>query len=406
LYSPESLTIEMITYRAVAQADRNDEEYIRLRNSNKAVLRVLTSDQLSVLEVTDPTGKVVATGLGGLYRELISGFYRVSLLSPDGQKSEKFVQLSTGEIEEITLQSPSTLRTPSELIPRAGSEMLYGAKSGLRIIVDTKLPDNQENLEFIENLRIRFWPQNRPIPESSKSLHKLFASGSAEYAIGGETGSYWLSLESPNKQPIVFSLAILRERTTLLVLQRNKDGNIRIFLYTPLVNSPQYEKSEDILHLRKLDILQQFYTSDILDYFYEDVKYLAYQKWHDPMAGCVAGYLMFKNLAKREKSDLVEIARNMTEHFSEISDSFVLNGKIKVILDQETEAVISYREALEIGVPIFAEGLATLYHAMKEYDLNDAPYAQQVKSAFEQRLRVTPWSCWTPSDFRPGELVK
>ena len=83
-----------------------------------------------------------------------------------------------------------------------------------------------------------------------------------------------------------------------------------------------------------------------------------------------------------------------------------MNGKIKVIEDREKEAVISYRNALEIGVPIFAEGLATLYYAMKEYGLTDTPYAQQVKSAFEQRLRITPWSCWVPSDFHPGEFIK
>ncbi len=475
LYSPQSLTIEMIEAIPKGEQDPDLPDTTHLLSfvtphhsqptatppigirSADTVLHVRSPDRFAPMEISDVIGNVVKAGFGYLYLRK-PGLYRAKLFSSDGQTYEQLVVLDEGEEKEITLHSShkptisssimqetgfkvledNTLDVSEDVGPMTGpklatvlalasratdyteqewsatrlrkfglsgfKKLTNSAQNGLHLLVSNDAQADKTNGHFIEDLKIRFWPMTQPIPTTPERLLPASIQDFAEFAMSAAPGSYWISFESENRQPVVFSLAVLPERITLVILQRNKDGKITVFQYLP--TSSGHNHREEIDHVRTLDILQQYYTSDILDYVYENILNLAGSKGYDPNAGAVAGFLMFKNLKKREKQSIRIISQNMAHYFGEMPDSFVLKGMSNEIEGLQEEAVRSYRTALERGVPIFSEGLASLCHAIKKYDLDQTPNAQIVKSAFEQRIGGTIWSCWTPTSFHPSEFIK
>ncbi len=457
LYSPQSLTIEMVpkgTDRTLLEQSADQT----LVHNNEGILDIRTGDEHSILQIIDMSDKVVYNRRGSSASfYLHPGMYKARLVLPDGQKIEKLVNVALGEREYVELHPPNAPRISRSLMDTAGFYMdnntvevsehvgpiveprlatvlalasraadhsendwpaqrlrrlgmkgfrrlTNSAHNGAHIIIGSESENIEDNVHFLQNLKIRVWPQQNPIPASSEHFHQANDLGVGEYATELSPGSYWLSFEAENKQPLVFSLAILPNRITLFVLQRNIEGDVRVSQYMP--RSGGISSSEDIDGIRILDVLQRYYVSDILDYYYSTVEELAYGKWEEPMAGCVSGYLMLKNLGNKERMSLQSITYNMSNHFGNIPDSFVMNGKFNSLVSNTDEAHHAYYEALRRGVPIFTEGLVTLYYAMKQYHLDDAPYAKQVKLAFEQRLRSSLFSSFVPINFQPERVIE
>lgn len=408
-------------------------------------INVSSRDRLAPIQIADHIGNIVSNGLGHAFHTGTPGLYRIRLMSPD-EKYEKIVELKPNKTENVSIESPNVPDISPELIRKTDfqinadnslevseyvgsilepklttilalasrssdkdwnsyklrhlgftgfSKLTHHAGSGLSLVIGSEYGFFQHPHNATLGFRIRFWSQKESIPENRTLITPLMIEGFAEFATGAMPGSYWLSIESENKEPLILSVAILPDRITLITLVQNNDGTKSIFQYMPSVLENNIEK--DVLALRKINFMQQFYTKNALDYLQpEEIMELAYMKWEDPMAGCLAGYLLLKNFAKsRYKNSIFEIGKNMSKHFAKIPDSFVLDGKIKEIT-RSNDAVESYKVALESGIPLFSDGLTILYYAIKEHEvLKDTVFAPIVKFAFEIRSLGTPWSCFS-----------
>lgn len=455
LYSPQQITVDMIkdpfnpsggmSFPDEPPPDAFSAVLTTQSLKENGTIRVSSSDGLAPIQIADHVGNIVSNGLGYAFYTGTPGLYRIRLMSPD-EKYEKIVELKPNKTEDVSIESPNVPDISPELIRKTGfqiekdnslrvseyvgsilepklttilalasrssdkgwnsyklghlgfagfSKLTHNATSGLSLVIGSEYGFFQHPHNVILDVKIRFWLQKESIPEKIFLITPLIVEGFAEFAIKAAPGSYWLSIESENKtEPLILSVAILPDRITLITLVQNNDGSKSIFQYMPSVLENNIQN--DVLSLRKINFMQQFYTRNALDYLRpEEIIELAYMKWEDPMAGCLAGYLLLKNFAKsRYKDSILEIGKNMSKHFANIPDSFVLDGKIKEITRSD-DAVESYKTALESGIPLFSDGLSILYYAIKEHKvLNDTVFAPIVKFAFEIHSLGTPWSCF------------
>ena len=285
--------------------------------------------------------------------------------------------------------------------------------SGIQVIIGSELKDMNENEKFVKNMKIKIWKQTEGESENSSNLdlHQenennpiqirlkpLDVKGFGQGVEPLDSGSYWLKFESESKQPMIFSIVIIPEHISFFILQRNKNGKSRVFQYLPSSNPHKHldEQKFEISNIRKMEIIQRYYESDILDYFYEDSLELAYEKWYDPMAGIVSGNLMFKNLGPNEQNSIDAISYNMSRHFPMISDSHVLRGKTLSMQGKEEESIQAFKDAINVGVPIFRENLESLQNVIAKHHLKREHNSDLIKKTFENRIRGALWTSFTP----------
>jgi hypothetical protein len=88
-----------------------------------------------------------------------------------------------------------------------------------------------------------------------------------------------------------------------------------------------------------------------------DIRDLLYDKWIDPVAGCLGGYMLLRMGRARE---LEVPSRNLSSHFDGLSDSWVLRAAYFEAVGNQAEARAATVNALDRGVPVFAPGVRKL----------------------------------------------
>jgi len=119
---------------------------------------------------------------------------------------------------------------------------------------------------------------------------------------------------------------------------------------------------------------------------------LVYEKFVDPTMGCLGGY-MFLRLG--EPARLEVIVQNMTGHFPELSDSFVLRGEYEASRGDHDQAIEAYRAAFDRGVPLLLDGVARLLAAAERYGIQH-PRSAWLLLVWERRVRDSIWTVWVP----------
>ena len=91
-----------------------------------------------------------------------------------------------------------------------------------------------------------------------------------------------------------------------------------------------------------------------------DVELLLYDKWRDPIAGCLGGYLLHRS-GKHE--DMQQPAENLVRYFPWLPDSHLLMALVHERSGALEAAREGVRESLRRGLPVFRDGLVALVAA-------------------------------------------
>jgi hypothetical protein len=405
--------------------------------------------------VTDAGGKLLKVGQGIVEcDDLAPGFYLARLRTPEGRSVEKRFELAAGDDETVTMEPaplPETglladvigqaqfTRLPdntlevsesagpiatahlSTILALAGSlitanlpaahavrlrsfgveafrdRALPAAPSGLEILLGAERKNPESALEFVSQIRFRLWGLDEAVPDRSDSPNPLpSVAGLAEFSRPAKTGPHCLSVEVPGAGPVVFMLAMLPGRLTMLVLHFDADGRARVFQYLP---SQQPDDSTDPRTIRRLELIQRFYLSGRLDYAYETAKDLLYGKWEEPIAGCLGGYLLLK---QGKGAELAEPASNMTIFYDQLSDGYVLQGEAAESLGRP--GAERFHAALDHGFPIFSDGLVRLNQAVERYHI-DHPRVALLRDIMGDRAPGMLWSAWVPERLEAGKTL-
>jgi len=416
-------------------------------------LVVESSDSLAPLEVTDTTGAILKTGQGRIEStDLGSGYYHVGIRMPEEQYTKKLVELSPGETEVIHLDAPEPPKTrlveeiledasaetkddktlkisePADIGPVVSPQLstivtLVGgvanlderelpahrrrspaglrgfmsivgaeAKSGLYILFGFDSHDSEDAHNLLSGAKIRFWVQGEPIPESSEHLLEFSSvSGLAEYAQPAAPGPHWVSVELPEQKPIVSALMVLPQHLSMLIFDREADGEIRLFQYLSRLES---QVDVDVGKLRQLELIQRFILQGRLGRAYDLIKGSPRLSQTDPLAECMAGYVLLR-LGKLE--ELGPTVNTIVNSYPELSDGYVLQAEYEAGRRNDDAAVTAYRTALNRGVPTFAYGLVQLFGAVHKYDIHH-PRVDVLTRVFQNRCVWLLGSTWIPKD--------
>jgi uncharacterized caspase-like protein len=437
LYAPleKPLTISLVPVdespAEVAAEDAGEVD----RNAAQPV-PVQAADPLSVVEVKDETGKVIAVQQASRGLELPPGFYKLRHVGPADVSTARSVVVEPGEqARRVRLTAskppPATLELlakmggslrgdntvelegigraawveTSTLVALALGRALNGgageaAALGLRPFgrrrdrtgIAVYLVSEGGKLDP-RKVEIRIWAAGEPVPAQPSRVKRLDAR-LLEVVVPTGAGRHWVAVTREEQgRPMVFAPTVLDGRVAALVLQITR--GIRIYQYQPSASGGDGASPET---LRKAEYLQRLLLSGRLDGAAGLVDDLA--ATDDPFLGCLCGYVL---LRLGDKDGLARVAERVTQTAPQLADGFVLRGEHSAA-DHGPAARQAFAEAAAAGVPVFAEGLTRLLEGVRTYDLQH-PGAAVVRYVFQNHMRGSMWSVFTPRRFQPGERV-
>jgi len=455
LYSTRDVPLELARAAQVEPAPGGNGAGTRALDESAATadLTVRTNDPLAPVEVADETGRVLQVSNGGAsLSDLTPGFYRVRLTPPGGAVDEQLVELAPGAEQIVDLEATAASPAVQELVdtiaapvhddntveiskfagPIASPELSTiltlaagaaiqddakdgdrlrrlglgalkdqldpAAETGVYVVLGHDSPDPDEAKSYFSGLKLRIWKIGEAVPESFESVGvSPRAAGIAEYASSPTPGSYWLSLEPPDGQLMVLALALLPKRLTLLTIEVQPELT-KIFQYSPSL-VPDSSSGADAL--RRVELLERIMLDGRLDAGYELAHQLLARQVNNPLAGCLGGYLYLR-LGRAE--ELEDTVKNLTTRFPGLSDVHVIRGEFEAAAGRHAEAKAAFAQAIEVGVPIFGEGLTRLIEGMRTYEV-EHPLSRLVAHIFEHHMSGSMWSVWLPEKLVAGELL-
>ena len=294
-----------------------------------------------------------------------------------------------------------------------------GDESGVQVLFADEAGATSSVKEYLARVQMRIWPQSAPVPEATAgTLTFSGTDGIAELARPLAPGSYWLAIELPTRgKPLVFSLAALQNRLTMLVFYRGINEVVQTLQYLPLLRPKRNPTAPPGVYLdaysnpdmlRRLELVQRFYLSGRLDQAANLAGLtlgadgpeadLLDGKWLDPIAGCLGGYLL---VAEGRLADLKKPARIMADRFSTVPDGHVLLLLYHAWSGRKDEAKTACRAALQTGVPICMKGVVHLAAASHEYEI-DHPSVALLDSIVQNPKRGRLWAGWEPEHYKFG----
>ncbi len=455
LYEEREVPLELAK-AAAAAAPASGGAARRSRGPATGELRVHTSDPLVPVEIADEPGRVLAVANGEvIVRNLPAGFYRARLRAPGAEVLEQLVEFTpaarpttvelaplagaersrvvrevletiggdvnadnTVEVSEVAgpIASPhlSTILTLAggvavhdpgygQHLRRLGLKAFKeaippGAPSGIYVVLGVDSDDPKLAKRLLGGLRLRTWELDAQVPgKAEKVLPVGKVPGIAEFAVPTTVGPHWLSVEGPDAPPVVFALAQLPRRFTMLTIVF-EGGQTRAFQYIP---SLQPDDSTHPRSLRRLELMQRVLLSGSLEGGNEAARDLLYAKRLDPLAGCLGAYLFLRQGRAKELKTAVG---NLLRFYPELSDTYVLQGEFEAAARRHKAAKEAFAKAIDVGIPLFGEGLTRLLEGLRKYELKH-PRAKLVERVFERHLSGSMFSVWRPEQLAEGRKL-
>jgi uncharacterized caspase-like protein len=418
--------------------------------ASPTTLRFRCADANAPIIVHRPDSQVPVVGLSLVeIPQAVAGIYRAQLILPEGTSPVQLVDFPhDGSIVE--LQPPPSTLNPEQLATITGVGMrpadtmyvqpseLIGPTADLRVAsllafsaYATHTFKSQGFMKKLRTFGIKSAPvlapdsgwitvlvsngSTRPLdgkkPEEFFAgsvisvvnyMEEIYGRGVAEPLQGFPTaaqfgcecpaGPKFLGLRIPGFADTRYSVSVLANRATVLIVVVNDDATVDVQQYVlPLgTDSGDLEPPD----MRAVELGQRFYASSdrVPDHI---IDRLLDAKFVDPILGCLAGYLLVRQGAARryvgeiqENLSPTQIEhspmRNMLKFFGTIPDSHVLAGLAEP--DRRDE---HFRNAAKLGVPIFTEGFAALNGAK---DIGFKPFFQSIGHSL---LSQSPWTAWT-----------
>jgi hypothetical protein len=435
LYEPlaKPLTISL---QPIEESPEEAAEEAAADKAQPQPVPIQAADSLSIVEVKDETGRVVDVRRATDGLELPPGFYSLRHVGPSAVSSARSVVVEPGERPRrvrLTAAKPSAAAV--ELLQAMGGKQrsdntveLEGlgraawVESSTLVAVALGRALNGESGESALGLRpfgrarkgrsgvvvylvsdpdkldprkveIRVWKAGEEVPVKPKPLRRL-GPRLLELAVPGDAGRYWVSVHRDRQgRTMVFAPTVLPDRVAAIVVEIT--AGIRIFQYQPAAAGGPDASPE---MLRRAEYLQRMLLSGRLDGAEQLVSELA--ETDDPFLGCLCGYVLLR-LGK--KKELSEVAERVVRAAPQLSDGFVLRGEHAAATGSPA-ARQAFAEAAVAGIPLFAEGLTRLLEGVRAHDIQH-PGAAIVRYVFQNHMRGSMWSVFTPRRFEPGARV-
>ncbi|HKP53534.1 MAG TPA: trypsin-like peptidase domain-containing protein [Chloroflexia bacterium] len=223
-------------------------------------------------------------------------------------------------------------------------------------------------------------------------------SHAAQHRIGLSTGSFDVQLDFPGLARTHYALVGLPDRVSVLVVVADDTGAFDVQQYLlPLPGHSPYTLNRDLLTntadaIRTIELAQRCYSGghQIPE---SEIGPLLNGKWLNPLLGALGGYSLLRS-GNRERFN--SAMQNMLTFFPQLPDTHVLAGLYEPALQS-----IHFANAVEQGLPIFAEGFRALHdwYASQPGDLPDI-----LQDAGRGLLPTSPWTAWVVE--RPTLLIK
>jgi hypothetical protein len=397
---------------------RNDKS-----QTDQGSLEASSSDRLAAVEIADEAGRVLKASRGSLtLRPCPPGFFRARLVSPEGEATEQLAQVGPGESVQVGLIAPRprspTLRglieasefgqapdgtvTVSESVGPSASlrlstvlalaaaaaaeigsahgqrlravgippfSVVTGEDSGVQIVVGC-----DDGVDWIGRQRVSVSPLAE---EGVLELLTRVLSGNqiATAAFPRGPGSCQLRMRDGDQAEFALPLVVLPGRLTLVVMTRDSDGGVTTHVYMPAIVGPDEHDSRsrdaqfadsNFAALRRIELMQRAAAKGRVSSTLPEIELLLFDKWRDPVAGCLGVYLGLRRGSAPET--LLEASANLVRFFGLLPDSHVLHGAL-LEKTEHAAARAAYLAALDAGLPLFRDGVSLLASAAERLEL-------------------------------------
>jgi len=424
----------------------------------KGRLDVVCNDDLAPIEVLDGAGnravgfpkrEVFPGGWGKalLFSNLKSGFYRVRVLTPEGQSAETPVHVAPGEEKMVDLTAPKghESRLAHDLIQTVGDDLsgllgaavptqvstllglcvlgfgkgrrrplpgdalraiglggadpekiLWGSRGVLRVLVAVDRDGREEARKFASDVELRFWPIHEAAAAPVRPLLSTQVDGLAGLARTVIPGSHWLSFVAHGREETAFSITVLRGHSTEIVFHFKPGGGLDIY---QLIIKRDDPGAVDPTTLRRLDLVERFYLSGRLEPALQVA--LEGRGTPDPVLGCIESYLLLKtgNLDR-----LGGLTQMMIDHYPDLGDSHVARAEYAGAAGKPDDAKAGYHKAIELGLPFFGPWIDRLFAGVERFRIGH-PRLPLLSRVFQSRIPSLPWSAWVPVHIETGEPI-
>lgn len=297
-------------------------------------------------------------------------------------KLSTVLALAAGAGIEVDSSYGSKLRSIG--LPRFQNLSEPGAKQGVQVVFGDELAEVAEEAGWGEQ-ELCCWPMDEETAVRSPRRKEASPwAGITTAVVTTRVGPHWLSLGSRNGIDLLVPVAVLPGFVTLVIMTRDIDGSTDLHQYmswlpefgtvpTHVIPGKLIDPDPSLNWrgarfgaIRRIELMQRYVASGRVTPTLADVNQLLWDKWQDPIAGCLGGYLLIR---MGMHADLQIPARNLTTHFSGLPDSHVLMGAWHEALGEENAAIAAYLAALNNGVPLFRDGLMLLRAAINRFGL-------------------------------------
>ena len=385
----------------------------------KGDLDVSAQESVALLQVANEAGTIIAAGRGQLVlRDLPAGFYSLRLISPEGVVVSEVVESPRpGGTRQVSLAAPPVatpamqyltelagfekkrdgsispsetvgptyfLKTSTVLALAAAAQLEPGSPYGFHLR-KVPLPGFHQlvgmdassglHLVFGDERHEGFWNSARVLDITEGERREMSHEGQdsqllTSFALATSVGPRDIRIQWPGHAAVI-PCYVLPGRVTLFVVTREMDGSVEIHQYMPLSGvpgsgAPVYPASAGrdpnyggsaFAVIRRIEYMQRTFATGRVSPLKPDVQLLLDDKWVDPIAGCLGGYLAMR----MGMTDRLNIATaNLVRYFGELPDAHILRGAYLASVDRFEEAGGEFRKAVDTGIPIFREGATLL----------------------------------------------
>ena len=151
----------------------------------------------------------------------------------------------------------------------------------------------------------------------------------------------------------------------LVVVTRELSRTFEVHHYQmPLQDMPELQvhrqEVSPFATLRRIELMQRMVQAGRLAPTEPEVEMLLWDKWRDPIAGCLGAYLLLR-AGKHE--NLGVPAFNLAQHFPELPDGHLLQALVAEAGGQPKVAANLLLNAEQRGLPVFRDGLVAMVNA-------------------------------------------
>jgi uncharacterized caspase-like protein len=381
--------------------------------SKKGTIRLSGADSLALLEVLSESGETLASGFREITLRMADpGVYSVRMTLPAGQTVEQPVFLDPGEEESVHLEPPPVRASPAmrnvsrraRFTSRPDHTIEVSETLGLGPIAPTDMAEIVSLAAFVESFSPADLPayrlrslglramRNLP-PDGAAALHLIALSESGtrrvKAALGAQppqplkavstmkgllelafplSGEFdWLSIQIDSSAPLHLPLPSVPDYLHTVLLYWNQRGELSLSRYLAPRRMDAARREALSRTRRRLDLAERFYRDGLMPHAARMLipgngfgpEKLVLGKWEDPVAGCLAGYLLLR-LEPQGSPHLDTAAKALPKHFPQLADAHLIAGEMAHRQNRENDAGAAFGAAARSGCPLFAEGLELL----------------------------------------------